>query len=261
MMKTDDIKIKQNWRKSKDEIWNEVFSNIDDVKTIPKIKRLSFWKYTVAAIIAMIVAGISFACIYTSTTTAVSGAHQSASLPDGSSVKLNAESEMKYKPYLWFASRKVILKGEGYFEIKQGSRFTVKSGQNQVSVLGTSFNVFARDEKYSVTCLTGKVEVTINRENVILTPNMQATFRNGKLQIAENIDAVQSIGWTQNRFIFNGVPLTDVVKEIERQYGICIATSSNLDYFYSGNFSISNDPEEILQIIGNPFGITFSIKK
>ena len=260
-MKTDDIKIKQNWRKSKDEIWNEVFSNIDDVKSIPKIKHLSFWKYTTAAAIAMIVTGISFACIYTSTITAVSGTHQSASLPDGSGVKLNAESEMKYKPYWWLVSREVTLKGEGYFEVKQGSRFTVKSGQNQVSVLGTSFNVFARDEKYSVTCLTGKVEVAVNRENVVLTPNMQVTLRKGELQITEKVDAAQSIGWTQNKFIFNGVPLTDVVKEIERQYGIRIVTSSGLDYFYSGNFSISNDPEEILQIIGNPFGITFSIKK
>jgi len=51
------------------------------------------------------------------------------------------------------------------------------------------------------------------------------------------------------------------VKEIERQYDIRIVTSSNLDYFYTGNFSKSTDPEEILQIIGKPFGITFSIKK
>lgn len=257
-MKTEDIKITPKWRNSKDEIWNETFANLDDTH---KVKRLSFWKYVAAASIALIIVGISFAYIYTSTKTAVSGSHLAALFPDGSSVKLNAESEIKYKPLWWFVSREVTLKGEACFEVKSGSRFAVKSGKNQVKVLGTSFNVFARDEKYSVTCITGKVEVNANHENIILTPNMQVTLRNGKLQVIENIDVAQSISWTQNKFIFNSVPLTDVVKEIERQYGICIITSSNLDYYYSGNFSTSNAPEEILQIIGNPFGITFSIKK
>jgi len=257
-MKKKDIIIIPKWRKSKDEIWNDVFSDMDDT---PKIKRFSFWKCAVAATIAMIIAGFSFVYFHTSTETAASGAHLFVTLPDGSSVNLNAESELKYRPYWWFVAREITLEGEAYFEVKRGNRFIVKSGQNQARVLGTNFNVFARAEKYSVTCLAGTVEVTANRENVILTPNMQATLQNGILQVTENIDAVQSIGWTQNKFIFNGVPLADVVKEIERQYGIRITTSSNLDYFYTGNFSKSNAPEEILQIIGKPFGITFRIMK
>ena len=174
---------------------------------------------------------------------------------------LATSCEIKYKPFRWFVSREVTLKGEACFEVTQGKRFTVKSDQNQVRVLGTSFNVFARAEKYSVTCLTGKVEVMTNLENIILTPNMQATWRNGVMQVVEIADVAQSIGWTQNKFIFIGVPLTEVVKEIERQYGIRVTTSSNLDHLYTGNFSKSNAPEEILQIIGKPFGITFNIHK
>jgi len=260
-MKTEDIKIIPEWRKSKDEIWNGIFSKIDDAEVISRVRRLSFWKYAAVAGIAMMIAGISFTYFYVTTETAMSGVHLSATLPDGSSVNLNAESEIKYKPYLWSVSREIMLKGEACFEVKQGNRFIVKSGQNQVTVLGTCFNVFARADGYSVTCLAGKVEVTANRENVILSPNMQATLRNGILQVTQNNDAAQSIGWMQNKFIFNGVPLSDVVKEIERQYGIRITSSSNLDYLYTGNFSKSNDPEEVLQIIGKPFGITFNIKK
>lgn len=260
-MKTENIKITPKWRKSKDEIWDEVFSDLDDSETSPKVKRLSFWKYAAAAVITIMIAGSSFAYLYTTTETAVRGMHLAVTLPDGSNVNLNADSELKYKPYWWFASRNVKLKGEAYFEVTHGSRFTVQSGQNAVRVLGTNFNVFARNDKYSVTCLTGKVEVSANRETALLTPNMRAVYNNKKLTVDETANAAQSIGWTQNKFSFIGVPLTDVVQEVERQYDIRVTTTSKLDYLYTGNFSKTKEPEEVLQIIGKPFGITFSIKQ
>ncbi len=260
-MKTENIKINPEWRKSKDEIWDEVFSGLDDAtESKPKVKRLSFWKYAAAAVVALMVASGAFAYLYTTTETAVRGSHLAVTLPDGSSVNLNAESELKYKPYWWFAARDVSLNGEAYFEVKKGNKFTVKSCANTVRVLGTSFNIFARMDKYNVTCLTGKVEVTSNSNNVLLTPNMQAVLQNGRLKVTENTDAAQSIGWTQNKFTFIGVPLTDVVQEIERQYDIHVITTSKLDYLYTGNFSKTKEPEEVLQIIGKPFGITFTIK-
>jgi ferric-dicitrate binding protein FerR (iron transport regulator) len=71
---------------------------------------------------------------------------------------------------------------------------------------------------------------------------------------------LQSVGWTQNKFSFIGVPLADVVKEVERQYDIHVSTTSELDYLYTGNFSKEKQPEEVLEIIGKPFGITFKIE-
>lgn len=257
-MDTKDIKIIPKWRKSREEIWDEVFSGLDGAGTVPKVKRLSFWK-CVAAVITVTVASGTFAYRYTTTETAVRGTHRAVTLPDGSSVNLNAESELRYNPYRWFVSRDVNLKGEACFDVKPGSKFAVKSGRNAVRALGTSFNIFARAEKYRVTCLAGKVEVTANGGNVRLTSNMQMTLRNGKPEVTENIDAAQSAGWMQNRFTFIGVPLAEVVQEIERQYDIRVTTASKLDYLYNGNFSKTNDPEEVLQIIGKPFGITFSI--
>ncbi|MDR1120010.1 MAG: FecR domain-containing protein [Dysgonamonadaceae bacterium] len=261
-MKTEDIKITPKWSKSRDEIWNEVFSGLDDIsESKPKVKRLTIWQYAAAAVIALMLASGAFAYLYTATETAVRGKHLAVTLPDGSGVNLNAESELTYKPYWWFASRDVRLKGEACFEVKPGSKFTVKSGANSVRVLGTSFNIFARADRYRVTCLTGKVEVTAGGDSVLLTPNMQASLRNGKLEVSGNIDAAQSAGWTQNKFAFIGVPLADVVQEIERQYDIHVTSTSKLDFMYTGNFSKTKEPEEALKIIGTPFGITFSIKR
>lgn len=259
-MKTDEIKITPKWSKSKEEVWDELFSTLDEVKAPPRVKHLSFWRYAAAAVIAMIMTGSAFAYLYTTTETTARGKHVVVLLPDGSSVTLNAESQLRYKPYWWFASRDVELTGEAYFEVNRGSRFTVQSGDKEVRVLGTSFNVFARPEAYRVTCLTGRVEVSTQREATLLTPNMQAVWHNNQLKVSQTDTATQSIGWTQNRFSFIGVPLSDVVKEIERQYDIQVVTSSSLEYHYTGHFSKEKEPAEVLQIIGKPFSITFSIK-
>ena len=260
-METNNIKINPKWSKSKDEIWDEIFANLETKQTSPKKKRLAIWQYAAAAVAAVLIVGTSFAYLYTTTETAERGSHLAITLPDGSNVNLNAESKLSYKPYWWFASRDVKLEGEAYFEVKSGSKFTVLSGQNEVNVLGTSFNIFARAEKYSVTCLTGKVEVVANRDKVVLTPNMQATLNSGIFKVVETINTTQTIGWTQNKFSFIGVPLPDVVKEIERQYDIHVSTTSTMDYLYTGNFSKENQPEVVLEIVGKPFGITFDIEQ
>ncbi|KAA6301336.1 MAG: hypothetical protein EZS26_002533 [Candidatus Ordinivivax streblomastigis] len=261
-MKTENIKIVPKWDKSKDDIWQEAFAGLEEEKAFKKsfTAHLSFLKYAAAAVIAIAVVGTTFAYLYAQTETAARGTHLVITLPDGSATTLNAESKLTYKPYWWFASRNVELNGEAYFEVTHGSRFTVKSNNNTVKVLGTSFNVLARAGQYRVTCLTGRVEVSANRETVLLTPNMQAIFQNSKLVVNESPEAAQSISWTQNKFSFIGVPLVDVVEEIERQYDIQVATTSKLDHLYTGNFSKAKEPQEVLEIVGKPFGITFQIK-
>jgi len=258
-METKDIKMTPKWSKSKDEIWKDVFADLEDEAT-PQAKRISFWRYAAAAVIVVAILGSAFAGLYTVTSTASRGMHLTVTLPDGSVAELNAESELRYKPCWWVISRKVELKGEAYFKVVPGSKFTVGSGQNEVNVLGTSFNVLARSQTYVVTCLTGKVEVRAAREKMILTPDMQFSLRNSKAVVTTLLHAPESISWTDNRFSFMGVPLHEVVNEVERQYDIHITTTSKLDYLYTGNFSKAKMPEEVLEIIGKPFGITFKIE-
>ncbi len=258
-MKTEDIKICPKWSKSKDEIWNDFFSHLEETERSEKVKRFPFWKCAAAVVIFIMLTG-SFAYLYETTTKVARGSQLLVSLPDGSRVNINAESKLSYKPYWWFVSRRVELCGEAFFEVKPGSQFTVQSSQNEVMVLGTSFNVFARPENYSVTCLTGRVEVKMKDKIVVLNPDMQVSLYGEELKVFNDRDARQAIGWTQNKFSFIGVPLVNVVKEIERQYDIQVSSDSELDYLYTGNFSKEKSPEEVLQIVGKPFGIRFRIE-
>lgn len=261
-MKTDNIKIIPEWSKSKEEIWANVFEELADTPKVIEMapRKRSIWFYAAASIAAIAIILPSIAFFHTKSEVAEKGSHLTVILPDGSKVDLNAESEIFYKPFWWFISRNVELKGEAYFEVKKGSTFNIRSGQYMVNVLGTSFNVFFRTGKFNVTCLTGKVNVSDKSESVILTPNMQALWNNGKLIAKDIDDAKESISWKQGKFVFVSVPLQEVIQEIERQYDIEVLPNSNLDYLYSGNFTKAKDPNDVLKIVGKPFDIDFKIK-
>lgn len=267
-MDTRNMKIKPDWSKTKEQIWEEHFTALDEcspsavISTNASFHRKQIWLYAVAAFIAIIFLLPTIAYLYKTEATTFKGEHTTCLLPDGSTVQLNADSRLSYKPYWWRISREVGLNGEGYFEVTPGSTFQVNTGASTVAVLGTTFNVYAREDDYlNVTCLTGKVQVKKDNQSVVLTSDMQAQYQNNILS-AENVDnGSHAIGWTRNHFVFLATPLKAVVEEIERQYNIEVVTTSKLDYLYTGNFSKAKSPEEVLKIIGKPFGIEFKVKR
>ncbi|MEM9931461.1 MAG: FecR domain-containing protein, partial [Bacteroidota bacterium] len=91
-------------------------------------------------------------------------------LPDGSVVYANAVTTLSYSPQEWSSARDVQLKGEAFFEVEKGSNFTVNTPQGTVEVLGTSFNVLAREDIFEVICYTGKVRVTAGERTAELSP-------------------------------------------------------------------------------------------
>jgi ferric-dicitrate binding protein FerR (iron transport regulator) len=256
------VTIKPNWDKSKEEIWEEVFEPLMKQEAgeqrngkIPA-KRLPLWSYA-AALLVLLSLTIH---LYTVTEEAARGEHAEVRLPDNSIVMLNAGSKLSYKPLEWFISRKATLEGEACFEVKPGNRFAVLSGSKRVQVLGTTFNVYARPEKYCVTCLDGQVEVSAGKEIAVLTPGMRATWREGELKVDKEAVFTRAAGWRQGKFEFVETPLSEVVAEIERQYDIQVMPGYNPDYLYTGNFSKTERPEGVLEIIGKPFGIIFNIR-
>ena len=91
-------------------------------------------------------------------------------LPDGSVATLNAQSSISYEPGEWSSARRVELNGEAFFEVKKGTPFLVKTPYGDVQVLGTSFNVDARKDHFSVACFTGSVRVVAASRSQVLSP-------------------------------------------------------------------------------------------
>jgi ferric-dicitrate binding protein FerR (iron transport regulator) len=254
---------KIEWDRTKESIFSEKFESI---LAKPEVKVISFrqrvMQLSVAASLIILVGLGTIALMYSKTVGSPAGRHLTAQLPDNSTVELNAESTLSFYPYRWYFQRNVELKGEGFFSVQKGKKFTVKSELGETSVLGTTFNIFSRNDTYRVFCKTGKVNVTSNSgESVILNPNQIAIVESGKISIEENVISSEHIlSWRDNMFLFNAAPIAVVLREIERQYGISIATEKSLSGTISLSIQKNPDVEKILSMVCKPLGYNF-IKK
>ncbi|WP_346856891.1 FecR domain-containing protein [uncultured Draconibacterium sp.] len=252
---------KVEWSKSKELIWEH---NFDELFQETKVKKVNFkqhiLKLSIAASFLLLIGIGSFGWFYTESFYSPAGTHLTASLPDGSTVEMNAESSIKFHPYRWAVARNVEFEGEGFFEVQKGKKFTVESQLGETSVLGTSFNVYSRDETYRVLCLTGKVGVEASsKESVILNPNQEVIIKSGKVfKRNDNVIPENTTSWRFNQFLYTAAPFKEVIKEIERQYGISISSNENLNDLISCNFQKGPDVEEILSVVCKPLGYNFT---
>ena len=250
------------WSKSKDLIWQETFEKAVEQPAGRSIVNQKFITFGIAASLLILIGLGSLGWFYSNTYVAREGNHLTVSLPDESKVELNAASVLKVYPYRWLLTRNVELKGEGFFSVEKGKKFVVKSDFGETSVLGTSFNIYARNETYRVLCVTGKVSVSgKNKEKVILNPNQQVILKSGEIiNRPENVSPENIISWRYNQFIYTAAPFNQVIKEIERQYNITVITNDTENGTISVNFQKGPDVEKVLSMVCKPLGYKF-IKK
>ncbi len=250
------------WGKSKDTIWAELEKKVDASQHARfRFLIMPWMKIAAAAVLALFVGISIFMQIYTKSITIPAGQHGSLRLPDRSTVKLNAQTNITYKPLLWMFSRKVRLEGEAYFEVNPGKKFEVDSRFGKTIVLGTRFNIYSRNSSYQVTCVTGKVKVIENtRKNEVVILRGQKAVLNlqGTLDIQSGTPAEQSIKWIENKFSFTSVSLQKVFEEIGRQYGVIITIPGDLENTYTGTFNRSTSIEQSLNLVCKPFNLKFS---
>lgn len=250
-------------KRSKQQVWAELEQMLE--QPLPqKAKGISFYskKWQVAATVALmlLLGGVLGTRLYKKTVVTLPGKQQLAILPDGSEVQLNAQSEISFNPLWWNFAREVDLKGEAYFKVEKGKKFTVVSDNGETSVVGTSFNIFARGDDYEVTCLTGKVRIKSikTKEEVLITPNQMVSFTNGgAIQLNSKVNAKLATNWIVGKFKFTRVPLTKVFSEIALRYGVEIDDQSNATDLYTGSFNKEKDIELVLNLVCKPFELEY----
>ena len=249
---------------SKEKVWENLVYQLDVPKVNHRIISLnSFFRIAAAASLLLLLSVTGFLRFYTKSVFTPNGQQISFLLPDGSKVQLNAKSEINFHPYWFNISRTVKLNGEGYFLVNKGKDFKVVSKLGETSVLGTSFNIFSRNNEYNVTCFTGKVRVVsmLNNERVLLNPNEKAFInKDGFLRFAQDADARTLKSWRDNMFVFTGSPIVSVLEEVERQYGIKIHYQADPGLTYTVNFSRSLSGKEVLDLVCTSLGIKFDAK-
>ncbi|MCF6357309.1 MAG: FecR domain-containing protein [Draconibacterium sp.] len=182
-------------------------------------------------------------------------------LPDGSVVEVNADSRLSYNKESWNENRVVNLEGEAFFSVEKGSNFRVKTNDGIVEVLGTSFNVYSRNDRLKVHCETGKVSVSSDGKETTLTPHQSVDVVNQKHNFKENVvESENRSTWRKGIFMYNRASLVDVIAELERQFDIKIIMDKSFgNPNYTGSFQKSNIETALTEVF-YPLDLKFSIK-
>ena len=184
-------------------------------------------------------------------------------LADSTKVWLNSESQLRYPvAFVDGQTRQVeLVYGEAYFEVSpstkhKGSRFKVKTQEQNVEVIGTEFNIKAyRDEPAIYTTLVeGVVAVSNAAKKQILTPSQQSkiTEYNGNISVFE-VDVYNEISWRKGLFVFKGMPLKDIARVLSRWYDVDIVFADPAlgNVKFNGVLNKNQKLEDILTTIKN----------
>jgi len=207
---------------------------------------------------------IAFSSIKTST-----GGFTSFKLPDGSKVWLSSESSLRFPTQFSSDKRVVYLDGEGYFEVAKNPNavFQVQTSSQTIEVLGTHFNVrdYADELMKQTTLVEGKVKVIskgTDPKSQYLSPGEQSTLVNAEL-IKKTVDSKEVMAWLSNRFIFDNKPLSLLIKDLERWYGVefVLPNEEIGKQGYYANLSRDLDLSAILNALSVGTQTKFSIVK
>lgn len=182
-------------------------------------------------------------------------------LPDGSQATMQPFAEIQYAPKHWPRNRQLILKGEAFFKVRKGSKFTILSLGGTVEVLGTSFNVITQDSALAVQCFSGKVRVIahpIKTQTRVLKAGDFIQVHTPKDNPLRSTATTLPI-LNQGESNFYAASLTEVFSKIESQFGVAIPNKDNYQSRrFTGVFR-NGDLEMAIRMVCIPMELTYEI--
>ncbi len=260
------------YRKIKKEMHQKVTSN--EKKPIKKI--YSYIKY--AAIITL----VSFLTIYAQDyfeaeqnteqvklieKTSLPGQKITLKLPDGSTVKLNADSRLIVPERFVGEARIVELVGEAFFDVvpNQEKPFIINMADFDIEVKGTSFNVraYPEDPVKTVAVRTGIVEVSregrileLQKDEVSILSEKDQSFEKRKINDDDYI-----FSWINQDLIFENNSLDDVLKIISKWYGVEIQNQykKTTNKLYTAKHEDNPTLQQVMESVAFVYELKYSI--
>lgn len=185
-------------------------------------------------------------------------------LSDGTITVLNSNSQISFVINESEKSRKVILKGEAYFDIKHNDslEFTVQADELLIRDIGTSFNVEAFPDKDTIRVFVreGIVELyTVDKTGIRLEEGQTGFFvkSNSEFGKLKTDTDVNPESYATGDFRFRNTRLDKVVSKLNEYFHVDISLDS--PEMKSCPWSIhlmDSDLETILGVFAETFGFT-----
>jgi transmembrane sensor len=160
------------------------------------------------------------------------GQLSSLTLPDGSRVLLGVDTRLRVPRNYGARTRTLELEGEAYFVVQYDAKrpFIVRTDHASTQDLGTEFAVRAYGQDASVEVVVAKGRVALRSSSgtdpllVTLRPRERAVLDSGGAKVTRDIPLANYLAWTRGALLFDDVPLTRVIAQLERWYDLAIET-------------------------------------
>ena len=261
---------KQNILIDEDSAWTNIVSKLPSrdvtINQPTKIKTIPIWRrpLSIAASLLLLI-GFSWFFLSSPSNHSVSYSTNSGetiniTLPDGSLIDLNENSQLAYVDE--GTTRSVKLSGEGFFNVSHDPEkpFIVESNKTTTTVLGTKFNIDASSKEHTdVSLFEGKVSFKATGQNeVILLPGDLVSFNNSINQIqTENINNENAIAWKTKQLSFEDQALDDVINTIEKYFDKDIELDrNNNNCVFTGSFK-NPQYKEVIAVLEYTYDMSF----
>jgi transmembrane sensor len=152
------------------------------------------------------------------------GDQRRIAIDGGISVELNTRTSLNIPKEAGDAHRIVLVSGEAAIETggALAKPLMVSAGGGRVTATEAKFDIRCDGASTSVTCLQGTVTVDYRGRAAALQERQQVSYgdrgRGGDrgLGVPAAADAVAATAWREGRLVFHGVPLAEVIEEVNR---------------------------------------------
>lgn len=192
-------------------------------------------------------------------------------LPDGTEVWINSGSRLAFPSVFSGNKREVHLEGEACFKVanRDNIPFLVSTGEMEIKVLGTYFNVSAYpgNELVETVLINGSVELNksrqFRRETVLLNPNQKAEFSKleNEFTVSDEPNVYKYVAWVQGWLEYRRESLNSVLEKLERYYNVKFHLPPDFpaDDKISGKLDLNGSLENVMLVLADAAGIEFEI--
>ena len=185
-------------------------------------------------------------------------------LNDGTTVWLNADSEIEYPSVFIGNERRVSIRGEAFFEVaKDSSRpFRVKVGESTVEAVGTAFNINThfREGQIKTILTEGKIKVSVADKSVLIDKGNATLVDNKRITITK-ADLEEALAWKDGYFYFGGKDLKSIMNEIARWYDLDVEYKQPVsEEKYQGGIKRTESIQAVCAVLEGLTGLDIQIK-
>lgn len=182
-------------------------------------------------------------------------------LPNGSEVVLNRNSQIAYAYHRREKKHVVALKGEAYFTMPESTpeKFVVEAADVFIEDIGTSFNVKAYPESGNVEVIVDEGEVrfyTASQEGLHLSAGETGFYDRVTQTFLRSQAAPNATAYKSRRFEFRNRTLQEIVNELNEVYDKELVADIHLAPCRLTVAFEEEDIEEIAEVIAQTLGLT-----